>query len=89
LPDNVRTFLITGDLVLSQSVLPDYSPVVVSFGKAAEVILNDRIFLPFRQAHSPADCKNKIFLKFMDGKQKTLNLGSVMRPKSWTENRSS
>jgi hypothetical protein len=76
LPENVRKFLITGDLLLQQSTLPDYSPVVISFGKAAEAVLNARLFIPFRQAHSPADCANNVLQKFMTS-TKTLSLGSM------------
>ncbi len=76
LPENVRTFLITGDLLLQQSTLPDYSPVVISFGKAAEAILNARLFIPFRQTYSPDDCVNAIFQRFMTS-AKTLSLGTM------------
>lgn len=76
LPENVRKFLITGDLLLQQSTLPDYSPVVISFGKAAEAVLNARLFIPFRQTYSPADCVNSILQKFMTS-TKTLSLGSM------------
>jgi hypothetical protein len=76
LPANVQKFLITGDLLLQQSALPDYSPVVISFGKAAEAGLNERLFIPFRQTHTPSDCANEPFQKFMRG-NKTLSLGSM------------
>jgi len=76
LPAKVRTFLITGELLLEHDNLPDYSGVVISFGKAAETLLNERIFIPFRQSHTANDCANEHLQKFMRG-SKTLSLGSI------------
>ena len=76
LPKKVRTFLITGELLLERNNLPEYSGVVISFGKAAETLLNERIFTPFRESHRPEDCQNDFLRKFMRSK-KTLSLGSM------------
>jgi type I restriction-modification system DNA methylase subunit len=76
LPEKVRTFLITGELLLERDNLPEYSGVVISFGKAAEALINARIFGPFQESHRPEDCQNEFLRKFMRG-NKTLSLGSM------------
>lgn len=76
LSDRVRKFLMTGELTLERNNLPDYSGVVISFGKAAETLLNERIFIPFRQSYTAHDCANEHLQKFMRG-SKTLSLGSI------------
>ena len=78
LPDKVRLFLVTGELALERNNLPEYSGVVISFAKAAEVLLNERLFLPFREGgYTPHDCNNEFFQKFMAG-GKSLTLGSMV-----------
>ncbi|MHB8749369.1 MAG: Eco57I restriction-modification methylase domain-containing protein [Aggregatilineales bacterium] len=77
LPDKVRLFVKSGDLMLTQGTLPEYSGVVIQFAKAAETILNERLFLPFRAAgFTPNDCDNEFFQKFMAG-GKPITLGSM------------
>jgi hypothetical protein len=77
LPDKVRLFLKAGELTLERNNLPEYSGVVISFAKAAETILNERLFLPFRAAgYTPKDCSNEFFQKFMAG-GKSIMLGSM------------
>ncbi|MHB8624601.1 MAG: DUF559 domain-containing protein [Aggregatilineales bacterium] len=77
LPDKVRLFVKSGDLMLTQGTLPEYSGVVIQFAKAAETILNERLFLPFRAAgYTPNDCNNEFFQKFMDS-GKPITLGSM------------
>jgi hypothetical protein len=77
LPEKVRLFLLTGELLLAQGNLPEYSGVAISFAKAAETILNERLFLPFRTAgYTDRDCHNPFFQKFMAG-GKSVMLGSM------------
>jgi len=77
LPDKVRLFLMAGELTLERNNLPEYSGVVISFAKAAETILNERLFLPFRAAgYTAKDCSNEFFQKFIEG-GKSLMLGNM------------
>jgi hypothetical protein len=78
LPPEAPTFLLTGDYNLR--TLPDhmdFSTSVIPYAKAVEVVLSQRIFLPFRQQYSDADCTNEFLKKFMRG-EKDLTLGSFM-----------
>jgi hypothetical protein len=78
LPPEAPTFLLTGDYNLC--TLPDhmdFSTSVIPYAKAVEVVLSQRIFIPFRQQHTEADCTNDFLKKFMRG-EKELTLGSFM-----------
>jgi hypothetical protein len=78
LPPDTPTFLLTGDYSLR--TLPDhmdFSASVISYAKAVEVVLSQRIFIPFRQQYTDADCRNDFLKKFMRG-EKDLTLGSFM-----------
>jgi hypothetical protein len=78
LPPDTPTFLLTGDYSLR--TLPDhmdFSASVISYAKAVEVVLSQRIFMPFRQQYTDADCRNDFLKRFMRG-EKDLTLGSFM-----------
>ena len=78
LPPEAPTFLLTGDYNLR--TLPDhmdFSTSVIPYTKAVEVVLSQRIFTPFRQQYTDADCTNDFLKKFMRG-EKDLTLGSFM-----------
>jgi hypothetical protein len=78
LPPDAPTFLLTGDYNLR--TLPDhmdFSTSVIPYTKAVEVVLSQRIFIPFRQQFTDADCTNDFLKKFMRG-EKDLTLGSFM-----------
>jgi hypothetical protein len=78
LPPEAPTFLLTGDYNLR--TLPehmDFSASVIPYAKAVEVVLSQRIFIPFRQQYTDADCRNDFLKKFMRG-EKDLTLGSFM-----------
>jgi hypothetical protein len=78
LPPEAPTFLLTGDYNLR--TLPDhmdFSTSVIPYTKAVEVVLSTRIFIPFRQQYTDADCTNDFLKKFMRG-EKDLTLGSFM-----------
>jgi hypothetical protein len=80
LPEPVKLFLKSGEMVLAQSAhspLPEYSGVAISFAKAAETALNAMLFAPFRAAgHTKTDCANEFLKKYMDG-GKPLTLGNM------------
>jgi hypothetical protein len=80
LPEPVKLFLKSGEMVLAQSAhspLPEYSGVAISFAKAAETALYAILFAPFRAAgHTKADCANEFLKKYMDG-GKPLTLGNM------------
>jgi hypothetical protein len=78
LPPEAPTFLLTGDYNLR--TLPehmDFSTSIIPYTKAVEVVLSQRIFFPFRQQCTDADCTNEFLKKFMRG-EKDLTLGSFM-----------
>jgi hypothetical protein len=78
LPPEAPTFLLTGDYNLR--TLPDhmdFSARVIPYTQAVEVVLSQRIFVPFRQQYPDADCRNDFLKKFMRG-EKDLTLGSFM-----------
>src|SRR5260221_6267866 len=77
LPQKVRTFMLTGEVLLAQAGLLEYSPVVISYAKAAETAINERLFIPFRDVgHTIHDCNNEFFQRFMAG-GKPITLGSM------------
>ena len=78
LPPAAPTFLLTGDYNLR--TLPeqmDFSTSIIPYTKAVEVVLYQRIFVPFRDAsgNSDANCKNDFLKKFMR-RERELTLGS-------------
>lgn len=78
LPPDAPVFLLTGDYNLRS--LPehmDFSSSVIPYTKAVEVVLHQRIFEPFRQRHTAADCQNNFLRDFVEGKRQ-LTLGSYM-----------
>ena len=80
LPPAAPTFLRTGEYNLR--TLPeqmDFSTSVVSYTKAVEVTLYQRIFAPFRASgrYSDADCQNTFLRDFMLGRRH-LTLGNFM-----------
>jgi hypothetical protein len=78
LPPEAPTFLLTGDYNLR--TLPghmDFSTSIIPYTKAAEVVLSQLIFIPFRQQYTDVDCTNDFLKKFMRG-EKDLTLGSFM-----------
>ncbi len=78
-PDEVRTFLLTGEYnIASQPDFLDFSTSVVSYAKAVEAMLYHRLFVRFRaeSGAGEADCKNKFLQQFMAG-QRELTLGSM------------
>lgn len=80
LPEPVKLFLKSGEMVLAQSAqseLPEYSGVAISFAKAAETALKEMLFAPFRAAgHTRADCADDFLRKYVDG-GKSLTLGNM------------
>ncbi len=78
LPPEVRTFLLTADYMLMTAPEHlDFSPSVISYAKAVESLVMERIFLPFRDnsRYTEADCNNQ-FLKAFMRKEKPLTLGN-------------
>ncbi len=78
LPPAAPTFLLTGDYNLR--TMPehmDFSSSVIPYTKAVEVVLEHRIFAPFRASYSDADCQNKFLQQYMRG-ERELTLGSYM-----------
>lgn len=78
LPPAAPTFLLTGDYNLR--TLPeqmDFSTSVISYTKAVEVAIYQRIFIPFREesGSTDANCKNDFLKKFMR-REKELTLGA-------------
>ena len=79
LPPDAPVFLLTGDYNLRS--LPDhmdFSSSVIGYMKAVEVLLDQQVFVPFRQQHSENDVNNPVFKRFMSGKQKNLTLGNYV-----------
>ncbi|MCB0070298.1 MAG: hypothetical protein KDE20_02520, partial [Caldilineaceae bacterium] len=79
LPDEARTFLLTGEYNIR--TLPDhldFSTSVVSYAKAVEQTLGERLFERFRteSGATDADCANKFLQAFMRN-EKHLTLGSM------------
>jgi|GEM_PF-1956415 len=78
LPPQAPIFLLTGDYNLQ--MLPehmDFSTSIIPYTKAVEVVLEQRIFAPFRASYTDADCQNKFLQQYMRG-EKELTLGSYM-----------
>ena len=78
LPPAAPTFLLTGDYNLR--TMPehmDFSSSVIPYTKAVEVVLEQRIFAPFRAAYTDADAQNKFLQGYMR-REKELTLGSYM-----------
>jgi hypothetical protein len=76
LPPDAPTFLLTGDYSLK--TLPDtmdFSTSIVSYMKAVEVMMHERIFSPFRAQHHEEDVKDDLFKRFMR-REVHLTLGS-------------
>ncbi len=78
LPPAAPTFLLTGDYNLSTlSEQMDFSASVIPYTKAVEVVLQQRIFTPFRERYTDSDCANSFLQEYMLGKRK-LTLGNFM-----------
>ena len=78
LPPEVRTFLLTADYMLMTAPEHlDFSPSGISYAKAVESVVMERIFVPFRDntKYTEADCNNP-FLKGFMRKEKPLTLGN-------------
>lgn len=78
LPPDAPTFMLTGDYNLRS--LPDhmdFSSSVISYTKAVEVVLHQRIFEPFRASYRDSDSRNSFLQEFMRGERK-LTLGNYM-----------
>jgi hypothetical protein len=73
----VPTFLLTGEYnIRHQPDQLDFSTSVVSYAKAVEQAIIQRLFEPFRAAgYTPDDCKSKFLRGFMAG-ERHLTLGS-------------
>jgi hypothetical protein len=78
LPPAAPTFLLTGDYNLR--TMPehmDFSSSVIPYTKAVEVVLEQRIFTPFKASYTDADAHNSFLQGYMRG-QRELTLGSYM-----------
>ena len=56
----------------------DFSASVISYAKAVEVVLSQRIFMPFRQQYTDADCPERLPKEVVMRGEKDLTLGSFM-----------
>lgn len=78
LSQEIRIFLLTADYMLMTAPEHlDFSPSVISYAKAVESVVMERIFVPFRDnsRYTEADCNNQ-FLKAFMRKEKSLTLGN-------------